>query len=206
MAEKYRTQGGNPDRSNWAIADMWATQHKHTAQTSNGNFWFQGDHIYSYRTCVACFHNLRAVALVTTNRYSVTTSGKHIRPIQSALRHHFVTTHDVPDVLLHRGHGENMSAFKDRFLEACASIAKTGGHRALYPYQLEAPRTVYAEMVRYCVTFQLDLPYGENHVERSIQAALTKHGQATMRYNDPKAVRRRERAAAFRNFKKLVGI
>jgi hypothetical protein len=74
--------------ANRQVAHIWAHQAQDAARSHNGNFWFEGRKIYSYSTPVA--HLVpdvsgELVALVTSRDYSVTTRGKHINPIHSAL-------------------------------------------------------------------------------------------------------------------------
>lgn len=74
--------------ANRQVAHIWAHQAQDSARSHNGNFWFKGRKIYSYSTPVA--HLVDGVdgeliALVTSRDYSITTRGKHIGPIHSAL-------------------------------------------------------------------------------------------------------------------------
>jgi hypothetical protein len=73
------------------IAHLWAHQTQPDARNPQGNFFFVGDTIYSYRTSfpvgrlVKNGHEIRA-ALITAESYSVTTSG-HIHMARNAARH-----------------------------------------------------------------------------------------------------------------------
>jgi hypothetical protein len=74
--------------ANRQVAHIWAHQAQDEARSHNGNFSFHGRKIYSYSTPVAhLVPNVEGelVALVTSRDYSVTTRGKHIGPIHSAL-------------------------------------------------------------------------------------------------------------------------
>lgn len=85
------------------VIHVWAAQSQDEARTSNGNLSFCGPILTSYSTPIA---NIRPgadgqpVALVTTESYSVTTSGKHM-PGGRALSH--MRCFDVPFLLLPPG-------------------------------------------------------------------------------------------------------
>jgi hypothetical protein len=57
------------------VAHVWAHQTQDYARTSNGNMHFDGPVLYSYSTPIA--NIVEGVALITTERYSITTTGKH---------------------------------------------------------------------------------------------------------------------------------
>ncbi|RWI46836.1 MAG: hypothetical protein EOQ93_29350 [Mesorhizobium sp.] len=62
--------------TNDMVAHVWAHQTQDYARTSNGNMHFDGPVLYSYSTPIA--NIVDGVALITTERYSITTSGKHM--------------------------------------------------------------------------------------------------------------------------------
>lgn len=62
--------------SNDMVAHVWAHQTQDYARTSNGNCRFEGPVLYSYATPIA--NIVDGVALVSSNRYSPTTGGKHM--------------------------------------------------------------------------------------------------------------------------------
>lgn len=69
------------------VAHVWAQQNQSEGRSNNGNFWFSGSVLYSYRTPIArMFHvgDLR-VALITTEHYSRTTTGKHMPALHRAV-------------------------------------------------------------------------------------------------------------------------
>jgi hypothetical protein len=85
------------------VIHVWAAQSQDEARTGNGNLSFSGATLYSYSTPIA---NIRPgadgqpVALVTSESFSVTTSGKHM-PGGRALSH--MRRFDVPFLLLPPG-------------------------------------------------------------------------------------------------------
>lgn len=76
--------------SNSEVGHAWANSTHDAGQTDNGNLWFNGPTIYSYRTAIAArvdpsalsdefvTHDGRAVFLVTSETFSKTTSSKHM--------------------------------------------------------------------------------------------------------------------------------
>ena len=85
------------------VIHVWAAQSQDEARTSNGNLSFCGPILSSYSTPIANIvpgADGQPVALVTTESYSVTTSGKHM-PGYRALSH--MRRFDVPFLLLPPG-------------------------------------------------------------------------------------------------------
>jgi hypothetical protein len=80
------------------VAHLWANQSQDSARSNNGNFWFEGAVLYSYRTpiarlvtvppefCGAGAGGNRLVALITSEGYSPTT-GRHKHDARSAASH-----------------------------------------------------------------------------------------------------------------------
>ena len=78
--------------SNREVPHLWAHQSQSEARNSNGSLYFNGDTIYSYGSHFPIAQHVtspvtgeRAI-LVTTSRYSVTTSG-HIGCVRNAIPH-----------------------------------------------------------------------------------------------------------------------
>lgn len=85
------------------VIHVWAAQSQDEARTGNGNLSFFGSVLASYRTPIANIvpgADGQPVALVTTETFSVTTSGKHM-PGHRALSH--MRRFDVPFLLLPPG-------------------------------------------------------------------------------------------------------
>lgn len=68
---------------NGQVAHLWANRSKAHARSSNGNFHFDGDTIYSYATPIAKLYP--RCTLITSTRYSTTTEGKHKNAIRRAV-------------------------------------------------------------------------------------------------------------------------
>lgn len=96
--------------SNDMVRHVWAAQSQDEARTSNGNMSFFGPVLYSYGTPIANIlsgADGQPVALVTTESYSVTTSGKHM-PSHRDTAH--MRRFDVPFLLLPPGQNYGRSS------------------------------------------------------------------------------------------------
>lgn len=75
--------------TNAMVAHLWAHQSQDTARSGNGNIWFEGATLYSYRTPIANFVTTprgERIALVSSQGYSPSTGG-HLHDVESALGH-----------------------------------------------------------------------------------------------------------------------
>lgn len=74
--------------NNLEVARAWASQSKPCGRSSNGNFHFSGDTLYSYSTPIAKLHtvNGKRVALHWAHEYSITTTSKHRTAMLRAVR------------------------------------------------------------------------------------------------------------------------
>lgn len=108
-------------QSNEAVARLWWEGKRETAKSSNGNFWFSGDTIYSYRTPIA--RKLPECTLVTSRKYSMTTSCKHMPQVFRAGRG---TLFFVPDVcpVGERGHQSNLNHLIQEYTDAIATARR----------------------------------------------------------------------------------
>lgn len=66
--------------TNSEVAQAWANQNDSEGRTPNGNYSFDGPVLYSYRTAIAYIDRPRNVVFFAAQRYSVTTSTKHMSP------------------------------------------------------------------------------------------------------------------------------
>lgn len=74
--------------SNSMVAHIWAQQEKTNAKSSNGNLSFRGATLFSYSTPIGRFIQTidgQRATLVTSNTYSMTTSGKHMPALWRAI-------------------------------------------------------------------------------------------------------------------------
>lgn len=80
--------------NNHMVAHVWANQSQDSGRSHNGNFSFDGPTLYSYREPIgyvvtsadpASGITVEKAVLITSNSFSVTTSGKHINPANRAV-------------------------------------------------------------------------------------------------------------------------
>lgn len=89
---------------NGMCAHVWAQQSKPSGKSSNGNLNFEGPVLYSYSTPIGRFVETvdgRRAVLVTSQRYSITTSGKHMPALWRAIdygRGAFAPCFTVPEL------------------------------------------------------------------------------------------------------------
>lgn len=194
--------------SNAQVAHLWANQSQDTARSANGNFWFDGLTLYSYRTPIA---NLvrrpsdgRLIALLTSKTYSVTTSGKHMGPAWRAVDYGRSGTRmfSVPFIGAPGGqngcdstdmrqvHAGNMAHFTDTYLNLVASLKRK---RELWAPVLESLQAAADAGRDYCDAFGLD--YEDAFDVEGRAAEIEAHRAAR---DTPAAIAKRERAKAAR--------
>jgi hypothetical protein len=150
--------------SNQQCAHVWAQQtqpHGHS-----GSMEFEGKRIYSYRTVIACFHesagNAQPLVLINSNKYSVTTSGKHMPCVRDALRGLNLPTYTVPECSYPFGplqdfhHIANCNHLEENYREWIARLKRMRDEPSEWYYQRI---TDYANAWRgYCGAFALTAP------------------------------------------------
>lgn len=112
---------------NRMVAHVWAQRKQPYARSHNGNFHFDGDIIYSYRTPLARFIRTNqggTAVLLNPRRHSVTTSGKHWPAIRSALPSGRLEFY-VPDVGENPFHSDNLKYLADHYPRAVARLLKS---------------------------------------------------------------------------------
>lgn len=156
--------------SNHMVAHVWAQQNQATGRSANGNFRFEGGTLYSYRTPIANIvknHRGESIALLTTRSYSVTTSGKHMRPAHRAVSH--LTNYAVPFIGEYGGRGPsaeslghanyhqgNLNAWSQDYIDARAKMMGARGR-----YYGDTPShllSILNDARSYCQSFGLVEP------------------------------------------------
>ncbi len=112
--------------SNDMVRHVWAQQNQSFGRSGNGNLWFEGRTLYSYRTPIANFveGNKGLVLLITTETYSVTTTqqmpGKNITDKPA-----FYVPHIGADGYgVEHTHAKNLDSFFKSFEASLAAMAK----------------------------------------------------------------------------------
>jgi hypothetical protein len=150
--------------TNAGVARSWARNDGQEAKSGNGNFWHNGaGTLYSYRTPIGRIvpGGLTSgwVYLITSERYSVTTQGKHIGPAHRATGY---KAFSVPDLGLGTGgvnHGANLAHYAG-LIEAEEQRLK----RARTHTSRDHIASIQTERARYCAAFGLP-PVGWDKVE-----------------------------------------
>lgn len=142
--------------SPWEVGHLWAHQSQGYARsTSRGNVSFNGPTFYSYSTPIGYIETNKhgeTAYLITTRRYSVTTSGKHMPAMTGAIPSGAIVFH-VKDVVTGRGsHAARLEEYANRISEIEAKIPRAKTRKDW----LESERaSLYAEARRYCQFFGL---------------------------------------------------
>lgn len=137
------------------IAHLWAHKVQADARNSQGNFYFEGDTIYSYRSHfpiarhVANKRGKRAI-LFTTRSYSVTTGG-HISAVRQAIPSG-ITVFDVDNIHDYSAfaHRDNLRAFAS---DAKSNVQKSTRCRKQGTYTLDAAFRLRDSAREYCKFF-----------------------------------------------------
>lgn len=200
---------------NHMVAHVWAQQNQATGRSANGNFWFEGGTLYSYRTPIANIvqnHRGEAIALLTTKSYSVTTSCKHMDPTRRAVSH--LTNYHVPFIGICGGrnridsddqtrmHQGNLDAWSQDYINA---RAKMMGARSRY--YGEAPAhllNILNDARSYCQSFGLAEPEWVSKVDPSTdwRDAIARWDRLEAAESDPARAAKREKERQRREARK----
>lgn len=186
---------------NAMVAHVWAQQSQESGRSNNGNFWFQGDTLYSYATPVAKMHtgtNGQRVALISATNYSPST-GKQLGYIGRAHNDNF----RVPFIGASGGwrsergeyadiaemHAKNLAAL---LLAYDGYVAHLKRKQVLYDPDASYIAIRLDEVRGYCAAFGLDLP--QRSPETDWQGVLTARAEREARLDAANPARARERA------------
>lgn len=191
---------------NRQCAHVWAQQNQERGKSSNGNLWFENQTIYSYSTPIAKMHG--DIALITSNTYSVTTTGKHMPTVHRAVR--YDSSFTVPFIGQRGGknyvdsanmievHAGNRAYFIDVYKKAFDSAKRSKSNFIFHGERLFGIAKEYA---RYCEAFNLENEWPEftgetfptynaeidrNSINQTWETKLAK-------FNDPEAFAKREK-------------
>lgn len=203
---------------NSMVAHLWAHQSQESARSRNGNFWFEGRTIYSYRTPVANIVDGAAgpIALVSKTNYSQTTE-QHIGDILSALGYGDGTVlpyFTVPYIGATGGqspdyatrdysrsyskmeicHPANIDWLIGRFRDLLAKALRARPDNAGWCFR--DAEGMAARATRYRELFGLSVELPDFAAE--VKAAEDKRAVKDAKYNTPEAIAHREKEAAAR--------
>ena len=182
---------------NRMCAHVWAQQSKASGKSGNGNLSFEGQTLYSYRTpigrFVATVDGRRAV-LVTSNTYSVTTSGKHMPALWCAIdygRGAFSPCFTVPHLCAgYVDHAANLAHLVDCYVKG---LAKDRRARDLRGDWRERCVKAARNAVDYAEAFGLPVPVLA--VTDDCDAVAAHRAAREAKRNAPGAAERREAEA-----------
>jgi len=187
---------------NGMVAHIWAHASQESARSHNGNFWFEGDTIYSYRTPLARIHvapNGDKIALRTSETYSVTTSGKHEPAISRALNYGcYIKDFSVPSIGIAGGrlggsttidHAANVAFLVKAYEDA---KGKTRRARELWQSVDASLLRPYDELKAYCDTFEIAFP--DVFLQDDIAAIVKFRADREAKNATPAAIAKREKA------------
>lgn len=201
---------------NGMVAHVWAHRTQETARSNNGNLWFDGDTIYSYRTPVARLIATvtgERVALVTSRSYSITTSAKHMPAVHRALDYgRFLRSFTVPFIgrdggytrdtpPAHNMHAANLAALAARYNERRAKLMRM---RDLWQSDVEHVaenlRTLEVDVLAYADAFDIEAPALSPDTDAA--AIWAHHEKKRARDADPAVQAKRERERERREARK----
>lgn len=184
---------------NAMVAHLWANQSQPEARSSNGNFWYRGDTLYSYQTPIARLVN--GTALFSSTTYSPTTQGKHMRPAWRAVSHRGFS---VPDIgrsggragYLREdgtvGHAANLAFLMDNYID---ELKRMSSARDIVWWSTLDRLTDAARIVfNYADTFDCAKP--EINVQADHDAMQQARADREAKRNTPQAIAKRERERA----------
>jgi len=181
------------------VAHLWANQSQSEARNSSWSVSFDGPNYYSYRTVVACI--VDGAALITSDTYSVTTS-RHVARARYAARH--LPRFRVPRVgapLSLSDHEANARYLYNEFRRALLSWRRC---RVAAEYKEEAVRSAVESLHGYLARFGVSTPpdYARETLESEISEVARAREAMIARSQTPAAIRKRERAAEYRERRK----
>lgn len=140
------------------VAHVWAQHSQSEGRSSNGNFWFKDTAIYSYRTMIARLVfspiNGRAAYLVTSRKYSMTTSGKHMPAVYRAISGDCFT---VDNVQAHHEfeHAENIGHMLKEYEGLLLKLSRAKSNGEFIEAQA---RALHVSAIKYAEFFGLEYP------------------------------------------------
>lgn len=187
---------------NAMVAHVWAQQRQSEARSHNGNFWFDGDTIFSYRTPIARLlrgEDGAMVALISSHRYSISTNG-HRSDIYRALPR-TIRTFEVPHLGVSGGrvtsvmdiestHRANLSALVTEYGELVAKMKRA---RTWYGDIRDQLQEKAHEVAEYGDLFSV--AYTPLNWEHDAAEVVAHRAQREARLNSPEAIAKRSRDA-----------
>jgi hypothetical protein len=194
--------------SNHMVAHIWAQRTQNSARSHNGNFWFEGATIYSYRTPIGRLVDSATglVALVTCETFSMTTSCKHMNPIARALDYgRFIPIFYVPIIGKAWSHTEaeanaaNLKHIENCYYETRQRLIRSRDRQA---WALDGLRASYETRQQFALAFALD--YTTRDVDADIREIETRWNALEAKRNDPAYIAKCDRERARKEERELA--
>jgi hypothetical protein len=191
--------------TNEMVAHIWAQQEKHSGKSANGNLSFKDETLYSYRTPIGRFVETidgHRALLVTSNSYSMTTSGKHMPALWSAVNYGrgvYSPCFSVPiisqpgafDDLDNKAHGSNLAYLIEQYQTLAAKSLRARDIYGDETYLIGKLQERADKARNYASAFGLELPFFNAGSDgRDI---WRKRQEREAKNNTPEAVAKRER-------------
>lgn len=153
--------------ANNMVAHVWAHATSDEGRSNNGNFWFDRETIYSYRTPIARLHLDMVgakVILMTCESFSMTTEGKHKNAIHRASGYgRFIRLFSVPFIGVAGGqrridrsevdHAGNVAHFESTYSAEIDRLARARTWKST-----DRLERIASDAREYCLAFGLDHP------------------------------------------------
>ena len=196
---------------NRQCAHVWAQRSQPNGRS--GSMKFDGDVLYSYQTPIAAFHNVAHdplfVVLITSQTYSVTTSGKHMPAARRAVTNFrtftvpFVCANSAAD---HRANLEHLVAMFWKKVDIAKRARSVIGHiyyelipieRDIRAYAklfggMEVPNDIHSQFVANAIEREAN----EREAKNNTPAKIAARARATAKREAAEQVKREAIAAA----------
>ena len=187
---------------NSQVIHVWVQQSQSEGFSQNRNLWFRDATLYSYSTPIANFVEAPGgarVCLITSETYSVTTSGKHMpsaHDVSCAV--FYVPFIGAEGGLSPRAHGRdihtaNIAALRDKYQKA---IDRAKRRREFSSYEAEHLQDIARSIADYAAAFNIATAALDATLD--VESIKTHIEERNARNNTPQAIARREREAAKR--------
>lgn len=191
--------------SNAMVGHLWAQREKPRARSSNGNMSFEGPTLYSYSTPIGRFIDVGKVTaiLVTSRRYSITTSGRHMPALWRGIDYSTRDVFEVPHLSPYDAqHKENLAhlvtqyrAWTERAKRAVLHSWRAPNSEEALAKELEA---LAVKARRYAELFKLRRYLPKFDPAGEARAVFEARREREARYSTPEAIAKRAKAAAAR--------
>lgn len=184
--------------TNSQCAHVWAAQKQESGRTPKHSMSFEGPTIFSYRTAIARIHDLAdttKLVLMNSERYSMTTSSKHMPDVRRAVNHlqslYVPVVDPASPYAMRNGHEINMGYLREEYQKQLARLPRM---RDCREYDYQRLEELASNARRYAIAFNLPAVYPDGYVANDCHNTRVFRSEREARLNTPKAIAARERA------------